>query len=151
MLSKMLFLVTKLCPTLCNSIDCSPPSPLSMGFPRQEYPNGLPFPSSGDLPDPGIESASPAWQVDSLPLSQLVYKDGPPVKLDSQIPALWLLIINHQSQEWDLLAALSFKWHLTAITWETPSKNTAQQKPGNSEKSRTFLSHQMLRSFVRQQ
>ena len=43
-----------------------------MGFSRQEYWNGLPFPSLGDLPDPGIESASPvsaAWQVDSLPLS----------------------------------------------------------------------------------
>ena len=32
---------------------------LSMGFPRQEYWNGLPFPSAGDLPDPGIESTSP--------------------------------------------------------------------------------------------
>ena len=31
--------------------------PLSMGFSRQEYWNGLPFPSPGDLPDPGIESA----------------------------------------------------------------------------------------------
>ena len=33
---------------------------LSMGFPRQEYRNGLPFPSPGDLPDPGIEPVSPA-------------------------------------------------------------------------------------------
>ena len=44
-------------------------APLSMGFPRQEYWSGLPFPSPGDLPDPGIKPASPAWQVDSLPLS----------------------------------------------------------------------------------
>ena len=36
---------------------CQPP--LSMGFPRQEYWSGLPFPSPGDLPDPGIENASP--------------------------------------------------------------------------------------------
>ena len=42
---------------------------MSMGFPRQEYLSGLPFPSPGDLPDPGTESASPALQVDSLPLS----------------------------------------------------------------------------------
>ena len=69
-------------------MDCSPPSSPSVEFPPQEYWSGLPFPSTGDLPDLGIESASPAWQVDSLPLSQLVYKDGPPVKLDSQIPAL---------------------------------------------------------------
>ena len=35
-------------------------APLSMGFPRQEYWSGLPFPSPGDLPDPGIEPRSPA-------------------------------------------------------------------------------------------
>ena len=34
-------------------------TPLSMGFPRQEYWRGLPFPSPGDLPDPGIEPESP--------------------------------------------------------------------------------------------
>ena len=44
-------------------------APLSMGFPRQEYWSGLPFPSPGDLPDSGIKPASPAWQADSLPLS----------------------------------------------------------------------------------
>ena len=41
--------------------------PLSMGFPRQEYWSGLPFPSPGDLPDPGIKPGSPAMQADSLP------------------------------------------------------------------------------------
>ena len=35
-------------------------APLSVGFPRQEYWSGLPFPSPGDLPDPGIEPSSPA-------------------------------------------------------------------------------------------
>ena len=35
-------------------------APLSMGFPRQEYWSGLPFPSPGDLPDPGVEPMSPA-------------------------------------------------------------------------------------------
>ena len=44
---------------------------LSMGFPRQEYWSKLPFPSPGDLPDPGIELLSPALQVDSLPLCHL--------------------------------------------------------------------------------
>ena len=39
----------------------------SMGFSRQEYWSGLPFPSPGDLPDPGIEPRSPALQADSLP------------------------------------------------------------------------------------
>ena len=40
--------------------------PLSMGFPKQEYWNGLPLPSPGDLPNPGIELGSPALQADSL-------------------------------------------------------------------------------------
>ena len=38
-----------------------------MGFSRQEFWSGLPFPSLGDLPDPGIELQSPALQADSLP------------------------------------------------------------------------------------
>ena len=42
-------------------------APLSMEFPRQEYWSGLPFPSPGDLPDPGIEPGCPALQADSLP------------------------------------------------------------------------------------
>ena len=42
-------------------------APLSMGFSRQEYWNGLPFPSPGNLPDPGIKPGSPAVQADSLP------------------------------------------------------------------------------------
>ena len=43
--------------------------PLSMGFSRQSYWSGLPCPSPGDLPDPGIEHESPALQADSLSLS----------------------------------------------------------------------------------
>ena len=40
---------------------------MSMGFSRQEYWSGLPFPSPGDLPDPGIKPRSPALQTDALP------------------------------------------------------------------------------------
>ena len=60
-------LVAQSCPTLCNPMGCSPPGSSSMGFPSQEYWRGLPFPSPGDLPDPGVEPGSPALQVDSLP------------------------------------------------------------------------------------
>ena len=42
-------------------------APLSMGFPRQEYYRGLPFPSPRDLPNRGIEPRSPALQADALP------------------------------------------------------------------------------------
>ena len=41
-------------------------APPFMGFSRQEYWSGLPFPSPGDLPNPGIEARSPALQADSL-------------------------------------------------------------------------------------
>ena len=41
-------------------------APLSMGFSRQEYWSGLPFPSPGDLPDAGTEPRSPALQADGL-------------------------------------------------------------------------------------
>ena len=46
-------------------------APLSMGFSRQEYWSGLPFPSPRDLPDPGFEPMCPAVQVNSLPLTHL--------------------------------------------------------------------------------
>ena len=46
-----------------------------MGFSRQEYWSGLPFPSPGDFPDPGIEPGSPALQADSL-LSEPPGKPG---------------------------------------------------------------------------
>ena len=38
----------------------------SMGFSRQEYWSGLPFPSPGDLPDPGVKPGSPALEADTL-------------------------------------------------------------------------------------
>ena len=43
---------------LGNPMHASLPAPLSMGFPRQEYLSGLPFPTPGDLPDPGIKFES---------------------------------------------------------------------------------------------
>ena len=42
-------------------------APPSMGFSRQQCWSGLPFPSPGDLPDPGIEPGSPALQAETLP------------------------------------------------------------------------------------
>ena len=53
-------------------------APLSMGFSRQECWSGLPFPSPGDFPSPGIETGSPALQTDALP-------SEPPGKLAEKI------------------------------------------------------------------
>ena len=65
-MKKVKVLVTHSYQTLCDPLDCSPPGSLSLGFSRQAYWSGLPFPSPGDLPDPGIKLRSPALQADSL-------------------------------------------------------------------------------------
>ena len=56
-----------------------------MGFPRQEYWSGLPFPSPGDLPDPGIK---PTLQADALPVS-----------CDTQIPRLKFPLGNRKEDK----------------------------------------------------
>ena len=47
-------------------MDCSLPDPPSIGFSRQEYWSGLPFPYPGDVPNPGIKPGSPAFQANAL-------------------------------------------------------------------------------------
>ena len=73
-------------------------APVSMGFSRQEYQSGLPFPSPEDLPNPGIKPASleaPALQTDSLPLSH----QGSPwlmrhiIQTQSMTTALMLILL----------------------------------------------------------
>ena len=69
-----LCLVTQLCPTLCDSMDCMNPHVptghlCSMGVSRQKYWSGLPCPPPEDLPDPGTEPRSPTLQAASF-LSQ---------------------------------------------------------------------------------
>ena len=77
--------------------DSAPPwtvprqAPLSMGFPRQEYWKGLPFPSPGDLPDPGIEPKSPALQADSL----LSEPPGFPSRAQTHVLCIRRWILNH--------------------------------------------------------
>ena len=67
-------LVTKSSLTLATPWTVACQTPPSMGFSRQAYCSGLPFPYSGHLPDPGFEPGSPALQADSSP-------SEPPVKL----------------------------------------------------------------------
>ena len=51
----------------CDPLGFTRQASLPMEFSRQEYWSGLPFPSPGTLPDPGIEPGSPALQANSLP------------------------------------------------------------------------------------
>ena len=69
----LVVLAAKSCLILCDSRDCRDPLshtgsqvPLSMRFPRQEFWSVLPFPSPGDVPNPGTKPVSPPLQTDSL-------------------------------------------------------------------------------------
>ena len=59
--------VTQSCPTPCDPMDCSLSGSSIHGIFQQECWSGLPFPSPGDLPDPGIKPGSPTLQADALP------------------------------------------------------------------------------------
>ena len=59
-------LVTKSCPPLETPWTVARQAPLSMELSEQEYWSGLPFPSPGDLPNPGFKPGSPSLQADSL-------------------------------------------------------------------------------------
>ena len=62
-------------------------APLSVEFSRPEYWSGLPFPSPGDLPNPGIELQSPTLQADSLP-------SEPPGKPLKEVDMGWSLALT---------------------------------------------------------
>ena len=59
-------LVAQLCLTLAIAWTVAHQAPQSMEFSRQEYWSGLPFPSPGDLPNPGNETRSPTLQAEAL-------------------------------------------------------------------------------------
>ena len=97
-------LVAQSGPTLCNPWTVACRAPLSMGFSRQEYRSGLPFPSPGDLPDPGIEPRSPALQADALtseppgkpntePLAKIHEPYSSTMKTKNGQSALWFLCL----------------------------------------------------------
>ena len=97
----MKVLAAQSCPTPCN-----PPwtvahqAPLSMAFCSQEYWSGLPFPP-GDLPDPGIEPASPALQADSFP--------SEPPAIRAQGVNVVLCRLANESNPWHKLSSCCLK------------------------------------------
>ena len=89
--------------------------PLSMGFFRQEYWSGIPFPSPGDLPNPGIEHRSPALQVDSSPTEALGKPKNTGVGSLSLLQGIFLTQeLNH--------GLLHCRWILTS--WATRAPQT---------------------------
>ena len=91
-------LVSQLCLTLCNPKDWSlPGSSVLLRFSRREYWSELPFPSPGDLLDPGIESRSPSLQVDYLPSKPPWKRNGTTKKLI--LPGPWFHHYSLQNLE----------------------------------------------------
>ena len=90
------------CLTLCNPVDCSLPGSSVMGFSRQEYWSGLPFPSPEDLPNPGIEQGL-LWllyrQTGSLPLA-------PPEKTNLHIEAVFCLFIFKKGRRFEVVCRI---------------------------------------------
>ena len=71
----------QLCPTLCNPVDCSPPSFSVPGSLQARIGSGLPFPPRGDVPNPGIKPTSPvlAGRLFTIePPGKLIHADYPP-------------------------------------------------------------------------
>ena len=102
-----------LCPTLCDPMLCRPPGSSVCGISRQECCRGLPFPSSGDLPDPGIKPVSPAWQAQFLPLNPT-----------------WEARRKCEKWKWKLLSPVQLFMtpctvaHQALSPWNFPGKNT---------------------------
>ena len=88
-------LVTKSYLTLVTPWTIVRQAPLPMGFSRQEYWRGLPFPSPGNLPYPGIDPRSPALQAESLPTS---YKGSPYIRVYIYILILQMRKLSSRSQ-----------------------------------------------------
>ena len=82
-------------------------APSTMGFSRQEYWSGLPFPMSGDLPNPGIEPRSPTLQADTL-------TSEPPGKPLGGIPHLQISASQIQLWKYFNYSQLSFSWYAFA-------------------------------------
>ena len=91
-------LVAKSSPALAAPWTVACQAPLSKEFSRQGYWSGLPFPSLGDLPDPGIEPGSCALQADSLP-TELQGKPHLNIHIYLIFTMLhWLLPYNNRNQ-----------------------------------------------------
>ena len=117
-------------------------APLPKGFSRQEYWGGLPCPSPGDLPDPGIEPISPALQADSLalnhqgsPLSKsdssfkthLIYIIFSVKPFDTSLCSLKYFLLEHSYNVFSWLSPSLFSFSLAALHGlQDPSSMTCQ-------------------------
>ena len=114
-IKRSVWMYAQSCPTLCDSVDRSlPGSSLSMGFSRQGYLSGLPFPSPWDLPNPGIEFATPV----------------PPALVGRFFTtwATWEEILGYKSNQ----------IHIGLVCWELQNTNERNQKGLNKWKDKSY-------------
>ena len=127
----MKVVVDQFCPTLCNPMDCSLLGSSVHGFlpSRQEYLSGLPFSSSGDLPDPGTEPESPACRQILYRLSNqksfycianwISYAytwDIPGGSAVKNMPALQEIWVRYL--DWEDLLEKEIATHSSILAWE---------------------------------
>ena len=86
-------------------------APPSMGFSRQEYWSGLPCPSPGHLPDPGIEPGSPALQADALPSEP---PGEPAVNLCCAVPEISALCLLFLISKFEIVVVIFVKQPLSS-------------------------------------
>ena len=104
------------CVGLWNTMDCSLPGSCPWGFSRQEYWSGLPCPAPGALPNPGIESRSPALQVDSSPAEP----QGKPMVAETvkSLPEVWETWVPSLCREGPLEKEMAT--HSSILAWRIP-------------------------------
>ena len=114
----------KLCPILATPWTVACRAPLSMGFPRQEYWNGLPFPSPGNLPNP---ESNPGLLHYRQILYQLSYQGSPWEKEMGEIWVWGLRSVNSVVSYWSIIRKRSdlCLGNLTGLaTWEAGNRGT---------------------------
>ena len=101
-------------------------APPSMGLSRQEYWSRLPFPSTGDLPDPGIEPGSPTLQADALPLRHHDFLQDGMSSTVKRLPAMW---------------RPGFDSWVGKIPWRRKRQSTPALLPGKSHGRRSLIGY----------
>ena len=111
-------------------------APPSMGFSRQEYWSGLPFPSPGDLPNPGIKPGSPALQTDALP--------SEPPETTKSPKRLNAFPVGSGTRQECLLLQLLFDILLEVLIWEIGQEKEIKGIMIGMEEEKLFSNNMVL-------
>ena len=129
---------------------------LSMGFSRQEYWNGLPFPTPGHLPHPGIEARSPALQADSLPAEPQYIKKCKQINkkdLDVNLSSVSYYFVLYYFISQTGCGSQWWYWELSCIGLETGRGTRLEEPPFSQGCSRSCVLTRTVSSelfFLRQ-